>query len=564
MNKRNRILKIASLVTISSLLIITGCGNTSSESETCDPMIGCLTTGEEEKNPYLEHLNLVDESANFSYSLDSSVSNETGSANYEIFVRSFYDSDGDGTGDINGVTEKLNYLSDLGIKNLWLMPINPSPSYHGYDITDYYGIESDYGTLEDFENLLGEAKKFNIGIYMDLVLNHSSSRHPFFEQSYQDYVDDNNSSDSKKDWYNWSETSKNGYTSKGSYYYESLFSSDMPDLNLDNEGVRTEVDNIVKYWIEKGVAGFRLDAVTYYYNQDVTKNNQFLTFLKTTANKYNPNVQFVGEAWIGSTNGLLNYTRSQCDSFFAFPNSSAVSGNDSINVLANGNGNTVNYTTNISKYINDIKANNENGYASFFIDNHDINRYSPDDNKLKTAFSLLELLPGDSYLYYGSEISLMGKRGNENTDALRRLPMIWDKNDKTGETSFPDFNNLNLSYSQVDLGVNDQLNITDSPLNHLKKAINLRNKYSFIHDSSMISLTNNVISYEENVVIYKLLSKDTKDYIIVVTNVGDNDTVIKFDGIGNSIVDSIDTAKKKPTLIDNYLSIGAHSSVILK
>lgn len=141
-----------------------------------------------------------DTSTNYSY--DTTVSNENGSMGYEIFVRSYYDSDGDGIGDLRGVASKLDYLEDLGIKTIWLMPIHPSPTYHGYDVTDYYGVHPDYGTLDDFDYLITQATSHHIDIMLDMVFNHSSDRHPWFATSLRDYADNNESETSKKDWYN--------------------------------------------------------------------------------------------------------------------------------------------------------------------------------------------------------------------------------------------------------------------------------------------------------------------------------------------------------------------------
>lgn len=122
---------------------------------------------------------------------------QTSTVFYEVFVRSFYDSNGDGIGDLNGLTEKLDYLKDLGIGGIWLMPIQPSPSYHGYDITDYRGINSDYGTLEDMKKLVEEAHKRGIKVIMDLVINHTSVKHPWFIQASQD------KNSKYRDWYIW-------------------------------------------------------------------------------------------------------------------------------------------------------------------------------------------------------------------------------------------------------------------------------------------------------------------------------------------------------------------------
>ena len=183
------------------------------------------------------------------YLFDDNVTNENGSVCYEIFVRSFYDSNNDGIGDFNGITSKLSYLKELGIKTLWLMPIMPSPSYHGYDVIDYYDVNPDYGTMEDFKNLLEQAKNHNIDIMIDIVFNHSSTRNPWFIESYEDYVNNYTGEDSKADWYCWSDKNASGYHiysgSKG-VFYESRFDYSMPDFNTENEKVRAEMVKILK------------------------------------------------------------------------------------------------------------------------------------------------------------------------------------------------------------------------------------------------------------------------------------------------------------------------------
>ncbi|MBA4385916.1 MAG: alpha-amylase, partial [Anaerolinea sp.] len=187
---------------------------------------------------------------------------------YEIFVRSFNDSNGDGIGDITGIIEKLDYLNDgdpntntdLGINAIWLMPINPSPSYHGYDVLNYYAINPQYGTKVDFERLLQEAHKRGIKVIIDLVLNHTSSQHPFFV--------DARSSDTSQyhDWYVWSDIGKGNYwheTTVGNVQenYYGYFCDCMPDLNYLNPEVTLQMEKVVSYWIsEIGVDGFRIDA----------------------------------------------------------------------------------------------------------------------------------------------------------------------------------------------------------------------------------------------------------------------------------------------------------------
>ncbi|WP_207738199.1 alpha-amylase family glycosyl hydrolase, partial [Anaeromassilibacillus sp. 1001302B_160321_C8] len=195
---------------------------------------------------------------------------------YEIFVRAFCDSDGDGIGDFNGLASKMDYLQDLGITGIWLMPITESGSYHGYDTVDYYSVEQDYGTMEDFENMLDEAHAHGIKVIMDLVVNHCGSGNPWFQDAitnpetspYRDYFKiekstdydedkDNNATDdahsgNKRVWQQWRATP--------GYRYLGLFGGGMPDLNYDNPAVHEEMINAGQFWLEKGVDGFRLDA----------------------------------------------------------------------------------------------------------------------------------------------------------------------------------------------------------------------------------------------------------------------------------------------------------------
>lgn len=178
---------------------------------------------------------------------------------YQIFVRSFYDSNGDGIGDLNGVTQKLDYIKSLGVNAIWLNPIYPSPSYHGYDVTDYKAINKDFGTMEDFENLLKKAHENGIKIILDFVPNHTSSQHPWFKEALE-------GKSKYKDYYVWANKETNlsersgigekaWHTKDSKNYYYATFWSEMPDLNFDNKKVRKEMKDIVKFWIKKGVDG---------------------------------------------------------------------------------------------------------------------------------------------------------------------------------------------------------------------------------------------------------------------------------------------------------------------
>ena len=200
---------------------------------------------------------------------------------YEVYVRAFYDSNGDGHGDLNGLTQKLDYLQSLGVDCLWLLPIYPSPlKDDGYDISDYMGIHPDYGSLGDFKALLEAAHARNIRLIMDLVVNHSSDQHSWFQAAradrnspYRDYYvwsdsDEKYSQariiflDTEKSNWTWDETA-------GQYFWHRFYSS-QPDLNFDNPAVRAEFLRIMRFWLDLGVDGFRVDAVPYLFEQDGT------------------------------------------------------------------------------------------------------------------------------------------------------------------------------------------------------------------------------------------------------------------------------------------------------
>ena len=193
---------------------------------------------------------------------------------YQIYPKSFLDTNGTGTGDIKGVTQKLDYLKNLGIGAIWLTPIYPSPMIdNGYDISDYTGINPDFGTMEDFENLVSEAEKRNIKIVMDLVFNHTSDQHKWFLKS------KSSKNNSKSDWYIWRDAKKNGepptnwraifggsawtWCEERQQYYLHTFAKEQPDLNWENPKVRQALYDAANFWLSKGVGGFRIDAITY-------------------------------------------------------------------------------------------------------------------------------------------------------------------------------------------------------------------------------------------------------------------------------------------------------------
>lgn len=501
----------------------------------------------------------IDESED--YELDSKVTNENGSVSYEIFVRSFYDSNDDGIGDLNGVKEKLPYLASLGIKTIWLMPIMPSPTYHGYDVTDYFNVHKDYGTIDDFKQLVAKANEYNIDIMIDMVINHCSNKSDYFKQSYNDFISNNTSENSKADWFNWG---PGGDALYNNTLYEARFDSSMPDFNLDSKGVRNEIDKIFKFWINDcGVKGFRLDAVLYYYYQNTNKNVEFMNFLMDTAHKYDPDFYMVGECWQNDV--IVNsYAASKLNSFFRF--GQAASGDLSFINLIKGFGKANMYCQTIEKNELTCKAKNPDYYSSYFLSNHDQDRVSKnfDETTNKMAASLYCLLPGTPFIYYGEEIQLKGKRKTtpeDFSDVRRRLPMIWSKDDKKGECKFPEKNRQDLNNNeQVELGVEDKLNEKFSLLKHYQKVINVRNKYPFMKNGIFKNMTEMLNTDDSGIMAYKISLND--DYVIIVHNFRPYSVVV--DSLSDTIVDEINTSHLKPKIEEGKLTIAPYSTVLLK
>lgn len=202
---------------------------------------------------------------------------------YEVYVRAYHDSNGDGHGDLKGLSQKLDYIQDLGVDCIWLLPIYPSPlKDDGYDIADYYGVHPDYGTVEDFKNLVKSAHERGIRVIADLVLNHTSNQHPWFQAARAD------PNSPYRDYYVWSDTDQKYLGTRiifldtepsnwtwdevaGQFFWHRFFSS-QPDLNFDNPNVREEMKKIAAFWLDMGIDGFRADAVPYLIEREGTSN----------------------------------------------------------------------------------------------------------------------------------------------------------------------------------------------------------------------------------------------------------------------------------------------------
>ncbi len=396
---------------------------------------------------------------------------------YEIFVRSFYDSDGDGIGDFQGLTQKLDYLNDgdpqtdtdLGITGIWLMPIQDSPSYHGYDGTDYRSINPDYGTMADFEAFLAAAHARGIKVIIDYVMNHCSNDHPWFVASAAD-------DPAYRDYFRWSSYDQGGsgpwgqtvwhWHSPSNWYY-GLFTSSMPDLNYETPAVKDSMFQIADYWLDTvGVDGFRLDAVLYIIEEgDQLQSTQgtldfwaeYNAHVKATA----PDMLSVGEAWTNTSTVIQYVSNDRLDLCFEFDLSYATVG------AANDND---------PGWLSD-KANQvymQYPYLQYatFLTNHDQDRVftnlGESEGKAKVAAGLYLTLPGVPFLYYGEEIGMVGSGDHLNI----RTPMQWTDGTNAGFTTGSPWNYIHSNYTTYNVA--DEESDPGSLLEWYKKLIHVR------------------------------------------------------------------------------------------
>jgi glycosidase len=398
---------------------------------------------------------------------------------YEIFVYSFCDSDGDGIGDLQGVIQKLDYIKDMGFNGIWMMPISPSPTYHKYDVTNYYEIDPQYGTMADFEKLVDECHKRGINVVIDFVVNHSSNSHPWFTQAceylqnLEEGKEPNTTDCPYFGYYHFTKEKKDNtyYKVRGTdWYYEGAFWSGMPDLNYESQELRKEFEDICKFWVEKGVDGFRVDAAMHIAKGNRDENNSILNWLYTTCTAINPDFYMVSEVWtvIGTyekyyeslTPSIFNFDASQSTGLIMNAGKGYMTAGDFIDKL-------ISYDKRFSTY-------NPNYIDAVFLTNHDVPRLSEacvnNEKTMKMSMGLMSMMNGSIYVYYGDEIGLPG---TSDKDENKRLPMIWSDRTDEGETVGP--SGCTIPRPQF-AGVEQQLKDENSLLNYFKRALQLRNE----------------------------------------------------------------------------------------
>ncbi len=429
---------------------------------------------------------------------------------YEIFVRSFNDSDGDGIGDLQGLTQKLDYLNDgdpntdtdLGITGIWLMPINDSPSYHGYDAVDYRDINPDYGTTADFLAFLEAAHARGIKVIIDYVMNHCSSQHPWFVAASQNHP-------TYRDYFRWSpnDPGQNGpwgqdvwhWHNTGWYY--GLFWGGMPDLNYENPAVKTAMFDTATYWLDTvGVDGFRLDAVLYILEdgdqlQNTVQTLQFWQDYNIHVKSVKPDMVSVGEAWTSSNTVQQYVTNDRLDLCFEFDLSYAI--------LGAVNGSDADY---LGTKIDQVYSLYPYLQFGTFLTNHDqdrvLNVLGFDEGKARAAAGISMLLPGVPFVYYGEEIGMIGNGAHEYI----RSPMQWTSGSNSGFTTGTPWQPINSNYFQFNVGV-EELD-SQSLLSLYKQLIGVRNQSLALRRGTHERLTSSVApvlafvrSYEEETLL---------------------------------------------------------------
>lgn len=485
------------------------------------------------------------------------------SINYQIFVRSFADSNGDGIGDLNGIKNKIPYLKKIGVKSIWLTPIHKTSSDHGYDVIDYYSIAKDLGTMEDFEALVAELKENNMNIIMDMVFNHASCNTSYFQEAYEDFDAEMMGeiiSDSKSSWFNFSLEPQLNYIKYKDYYVESSFSTaSMCDLNLLNPDVINECGNILNFWADKGVSGYRFDAVKYFVGTAVREETiTVLNQLKA----FQPDLYYVGEAWDEDPYYFNRYYESDFDAFFNFPMCAQTiqSGNIFSNTV---NGSISKFYSAVLSSQNAVKKYNNSAVPAYFLTNHDMDRVSSLTEKsevLKLAASTTYLLPGTPFIYYGEEIGMKGVRIAEDTDADRRMPMLFEEGVKCKElrgTKFKD---------QITEDVDFQLNDRNSVLSHYMRVTSLRNKMGSMVRNATFKKYNSAWDFDYGKLFAYKLVGEGKSYSIFTNLDPYNSYSVELKDTYKSVIGYVNAKDYtvQYTLAGQNLNLPSYGTIILE
>jgi len=430
---------------------------------------------------------------------------------YEVFVRSFYDSNGDGVGDLNGLIAKLDYIAKLGASCIWLMPVAASPSYHGYDVSDYYRVEPAYGTNDDFKRLVAEAHRRGIAVLVDMVLNHASSEHPSFQAALRD------TTSPYRAWYRFSPTSlgKGPWGAEAWHrspvrdeYYYGVFWSGMPDLNYETAAVRDEAKKVATFWLrDMDVDGFRLDAVPYLIEEGsclmgCPGTHALLREYAAHVRSVKPDAYTIGEVW-GNSNAVMPYYPDQLTAYFGFELADSL-------ISAVRTGSAAGLLTGFLRLQDTLPA-----YRwSPFLSNHDGTRsmtiFKGDFARAKLAATLLLTLPGLPFVYYGEEIGMTG----DKPDPRLRTPMQWSPGPGLGFTSGTAWESAQPDSLTTTVAAQDTA--TGSLLNLYRRLIHLRRSNDALATGKLVRLS----VRNPQVAAYLRRGEDGKRAVLVVANLG--------------------------------------------
>ena len=400
---------------------------------------------------------------------------------YEIFVGSFSDSNGDGIGDLRGIIDKFDYLNDgdpnsgksLGIEGIWLSPIFSSPSYHKYDVTDYYTIDPKFGTQQDLDDLIALCHSRGVKLILDLVINHTARSCSWFGEFTKAHRQ-NDASNPYYDFYTYYKKGEQAPAGRAfaplsgtDIYYECNFYDGMPELNFDNPAVREEILKLSRYYLDRGLDGFRFDAAKYVYFGDHKRSVEYWTEYLTTLRSEYPGLYTVAEVWDGDGVTDLYYPATNCFNFTV----AQVSGLMAETAKQGNAGKMAQY---VEKYLQKIRGTNPDAMFVPFLSNHDMDRIvgalTVESGNMQMAANLYVLGPGSPFLYYGEELGMRGSRGAANTDANRRLAMVWGDEDTVKDPEGTTYGRD----KQIQKGAKQQMEDPNSLYNYYKKLIMIR------------------------------------------------------------------------------------------
>jgi alpha-glucosidase len=491
---------------------------------------------------------------------------------YEIYPQSFQDTDGDGIGDLKGITSRLDYLKNLGIDAIWITPIYPSPGVdNGYDIADYTAIDPKYGTMADFDSLVAEAKKRGIRVLMDFVINHTSDQHPWFKESRS------SKGNPKRNWYVWHDGKGETETSQGEppnnwqswfghsawqwddrtrQYYYHYFYVQQPDLNWRNPEVHKAMDGVLDFWMQKGVAGFRIDAVSRLFEDPQMRDDPYLPGMNVYGDR---NIKHLYTDDLPEVHDVLKEVRRVVDKYPGDPVLVTEADEPNVEALTKmyGNGDEVQLPMdfqiadvnelNAAKFrrlFSEVENNSAHGQPEYFFSNHDQprqwDRYGDGqhNDQIAKLMAVLELTTrGTPQMYYGEELGMrttdptriedvhdpIGRLGwpKEKGRDGERTPMQWDSTANAGFTTGQPWLKVPLSSQQYN--VESESNDPESILSCYKHLLSLRKSERALREGEQVGINNNDPD------VFAFLRRSGNEGVVVALNMSAKPRTIEFD-----------------------------------